>query len=328
MCCNDVFFVPTLQLELSSREQVILEADAVLAEANRRVAALAATVSQPHTSLDLQATRSQLQAAHPGSIPSTHGAGAASSASRRLTSSSSNRGSRTHTASSSSRAVTAAAEAARLGAGPSPGGSVHQVFELVLDHCRSLLAWCQEADARITRQVSRMVQVMTCSLPIGNGWHTHRSCCSSQCLQYCCAASALCSAQGQPDFVLLLLALPPGPKQLLQHSAEVHMCKAHKERLQPAEANKAAAVAVLVVEAASRSGRMQQGKAHQQRLKMLRREYSCHTCLQVGFCEDWSSASKGPKWSPLRGNPSASSYCMYGCSTLTPGRLMAYVRTA
>jgi len=151
--CVHLLCVPTLQLELSSREQVILEADAVLAEANRRVAALAAIVSQQHTTLDLQPTRPQLQAAHPSSMPSAHAAGAASSA-RRLTSSSSNTGGRTHTFSSNSRAVTAAAGGARLAAGPGPGGSVHQVYELVLDHCRSLLAWCQEADARITRRVS------------------------------------------------------------------------------------------------------------------------------------------------------------------------------
>jgi hypothetical protein len=147
--------MPPCQVELSSREQVVQEADAVLAETHRRITALASWASQAAGATHAPAQQQQqpvMQQQRTASTP----AGAASTSRRVLNpsnSSSSQMGRPGTSASSSSsvRAAGAGAAGARVG---SAAGSVQQVCGVVLEQCRSLLMWCRESDARIARCVA------------------------------------------------------------------------------------------------------------------------------------------------------------------------------
>lgn len=128
------------QMELSCREQLVLEAEAVLAEADRRIAGLAAWASQHTVSTQQQPTMQTPQhMSAPGNIAGSQGAAAGG---RRLAPSSS-LGSRPGTSLSSSSRTAGPATAA--------AGSVQQVCSLVLEHCKSLLGWCRESQSRIAR---------------------------------------------------------------------------------------------------------------------------------------------------------------------------------
>lgn len=144
---------PPHQVELSSREQLIQEADAVLAETHRRITALASWASQAAGATHVPAQQQQQPAMQQPRTASTP-AGAASTSRRVLNPSSSSQMGRPGTSASSSSSVRAAgagAAGARVG---SAAGSVQQVCCVVLEQCRSLLTWCRESDARIARYVA------------------------------------------------------------------------------------------------------------------------------------------------------------------------------
>lgn len=131
LCFCFVRLSHAMQSELACREQVIMEADAVLAETNRRINSLAAWATTT-TQQQGQDTQQQQRLTTALNRPTTG------------SSTSSGVGMRT--------AAAAAAQSSKLAA--SRGGAasvVQQVCGVVLEQCRSLLAWCREADACISR---------------------------------------------------------------------------------------------------------------------------------------------------------------------------------
>lgn len=136
------------QTELSSREQLVLETDALLAEATRRFSALAAALAA-------QQQQQQPRQQHPPATPTTP---ADRSQSQPLTPAA-----RLHTRSRGSAGATLlamsavqaagrkAAAAGPPGAQQQPGVAMMQQQQLLQKHCEAMVAWCAEAAGRISR---------------------------------------------------------------------------------------------------------------------------------------------------------------------------------
>lgn len=257
-----------MQVELSSREQVLLEADAVLAEANRRIAALAAWASQSAQQQPALQTQQQRPTA-PGMNAS------AATSSRRLLSSSS-QGSRpgTSLSGSSGAAPSAAGGSAGSCRVDAAAGSVQQVYGVVLEQCRSLLTWCRESQARIARCVHASAFCHPCQPECDFGYPCQ---CQPRLPQSASVAfaelcgSCVCVAPVVPVvpcstwpgmyqterhvtwwYCLLLV----GPRQLLQHSAEGRLQHAPPAQAVQAAAGPTAGLLAAVEVAASSSGKV------------------------------------------------------------------------